>query len=289
MLHHENGGKRRFSRINAYLLGSYFISNFIGKSYSIIVNEIKLLIALKFKPQDSAFITEVHHITPEGEDSGVVYCEMQGRENSGESRAFLELIRAIYPNSGYSAETGGIMHNLRTSTNNEKVRKYHAEFYRPENLTLVITGEVDIKDVARALEPFEKRILQKPKKPEFERPWQTPIPPIEEALNKKILYQSDCEDCGLVFIGWRGPNCTKQNLKLTACSVLLRYLSETAVSPLQRELVEIDDPYASHVSYNIVENYEALLYFGFENVPIQKIDGVWNKVKAILGNLAEGK
>lgn len=70
---------------------------------------------------DSGFITEVHHISGEGEDGGVVYCEMQGRENSGEMRTHLELIRAIYPNCGYSSETGGIMHNLRTSTTNQKV------------------------------------------------------------------------------------------------------------------------------------------------------------------------
>jgi len=30
----------------------------------------------------SAFITEVHHINGKGEDSGVVYSEMQGRENT---------------------------------------------------------------------------------------------------------------------------------------------------------------------------------------------------------------
>jgi len=29
------------------------------------------------------FDTEVHHINEEGADAGVVYCEMQGRENSG--------------------------------------------------------------------------------------------------------------------------------------------------------------------------------------------------------------
>lgn len=103
----------------------------------------------------------MHHIAADGKDGGVVYCEMQGRENSAESRACLALLREIYPNCGYSAETGGIMHNLRTSTTNEKVRNYHSAFYRPENLTLIITGPVSIEDVAKALEPFEKRILSK--------------------------------------------------------------------------------------------------------------------------------
>jgi Zn-dependent M16 (insulinase) family peptidase len=41
----------------------------------------------------SGYVTEVHHINAEGEDAGVVYCEMQGRENSGESRVHLEMLR----------------------------------------------------------------------------------------------------------------------------------------------------------------------------------------------------
>ena len=35
---------------------------------------------------DEGFYTEVHHITPQGKDAGVVYCEMEGRENTGPSR-----------------------------------------------------------------------------------------------------------------------------------------------------------------------------------------------------------
>ena len=33
----------------------------------------------------------------EGEDGGVVYCEMQGCENTGESKVHREMLRAIYP------------------------------------------------------------------------------------------------------------------------------------------------------------------------------------------------
>merc|ERR1719204_1582484 len=68
---------------------------------------------------DAGFLTEVHHITGEGEDGGVVYCEMQGRENSGESLVHLAMVRAMYPgHCGYKSETGGIMANLRESTTN---------------------------------------------------------------------------------------------------------------------------------------------------------------------------
>lgn len=66
---------------------------------------------------NEGFHTEVHHVTGEGQDAGVVYCEMQGRENSAPSLASRAYLRAIYPpESGYRSETGGIMKNLRSLT-----------------------------------------------------------------------------------------------------------------------------------------------------------------------------
>ena len=54
----------------------------------------------------------------------MVYCEMQARENSGESRTHLEMLRAMYPgHCGYRSETGGIMKNLRESCSHTKVGK----------------------------------------------------------------------------------------------------------------------------------------------------------------------
>lgn len=238
---------------------------------------------------DSGFATEVHHVSGEGEDGGVVYCEMQGRENTGESRAHLQMLRAAYPNSGYSAETGGIMHNLRTSCSNEKVRKYHAQFYRPENLTLIITGKVNSEKVFKALQPVEEKILLKGNLSSFSRPWQTPVAPLTESQDIKILYPSDEEDCGLVYIGYRGPNCVSDYMKLTACSILMRYLTDTSVSPLQREFVEIDDPYASKVSHSLIENLESLLCFVFDNVPVAKLETLLDKLKETLKRFETGE
>ena len=80
-------------------------------------------LTISFLHQDSGFVTEVHHVTGKGEDAGVVYCEMQGRENSGESLSYIEMKRAMYPEPcGYRYEAGGIMKNLRESCSNVKVR-----------------------------------------------------------------------------------------------------------------------------------------------------------------------
>lgn len=111
---------------------------------------------------------------------------MQGRENTGESRTILKLLKTVYPNSGYSSETGGIMHNLRTSTNNDKVRAYHKKFYRPENLTLIITGKVTPEQVFAALKPVQEKIKSKPKGEVFLKPWQTPVEKIRESQDIKV-------------------------------------------------------------------------------------------------------
>ncbi|XP_055534540.1 uncharacterized protein C05D11.1-like [Wyeomyia smithii] len=238
---------------------------------------------------DAGFTTEVHHVTEEGEDGGVVYCEMQGRENTGESRIQLEMLRAIYPNCAYSSETGGIMANLRTSTNNEKVRAYHAAFYRPDNLHVIITGQIEPDDIFKALEPIEQKILSKGELPPFVRPWQTPVAPLLESKTLKIVYPADEEDCGLLDVAWRGPKATSEYAELTACSVLLRYLSDTSVSPLQQEFIEIESPYASRVGYNIAENSESLLYIGFENVILDKMDAIFPKLMKVLKRIASGE
>ena len=53
-----------------------------------------------------------------------MYCEMQGRENTGESIVSRNLLENLYPSKcGYKSETGGIMKNLRDSTTNTKVIK----------------------------------------------------------------------------------------------------------------------------------------------------------------------
>jgi hypothetical protein len=52
------------------------------------------------------------------------------------------------------------MENLRSLTA-EKVRQYHRQFYRPDNLCLIITGMVSPQKVFEALRPVEDKIVKK--------------------------------------------------------------------------------------------------------------------------------
>ena len=42
-------------------------------------------------------MTEVHHVNGEGEDAGIVYCEMQAHENSQESLLYRAFMTEMYP------------------------------------------------------------------------------------------------------------------------------------------------------------------------------------------------
>ena len=49
----------------------------------------------------------------------------------------------LYPGaSAYEAETGGLPANLRNSTSNLKVRRYHEAVYTPSNFNLIISGGI---------------------------------------------------------------------------------------------------------------------------------------------------
>jgi len=69
-------------------------------------------------------LTEVHHINGEGKDAGVVYSEMQGRQNQQMDLMELAKQRLTFPDgSGYRSETGGLMEALRV-LKVETIREY---------------------------------------------------------------------------------------------------------------------------------------------------------------------
>lgn len=240
---------------------------------------------------DSAYMTEVHHINGDGEDAGVVYCEMQACENTGESRCHLEMLRLMYPGKcGYKSETGGLLNNLRTSTNNVKVRAYHKQFYHAKNLCVIVTGPVDPLEIFKAIKPIEDKIVEKNHHTiEHVRPWQSRVDPLLESASKKIQYSSDTDDDGLVYIAYRGPNVVENFEELISISILLDYLNSTAISPIQRDFVECSEPYCSSVSHSIIENSTSCFYLSFESVGKEYLDLVASKLNDLLNNIVDGK
>ena len=141
--------------------------------FSYLLTVVHTLICFCQNSREEDFLTEVHHINGDGDDAGVVYSEMQGVENKASNIIYFDLIRQVYPgNSSYTKQTGGKLKDLRESTNIERVREYHAKYYRPDNMYLTITGNIEPEALFASLEPVERKLMEKlDQYPAFEKPF----------------------------------------------------------------------------------------------------------------------
>ena len=53
--------------------------------------------------------------------------------------------------------------------------------------------------------------------------------------------------------------------------MLLQYLSDSPVAPLQARLVEVPDPFCSAISESVYENSETCIGFTFSGVPTEQL------------------
>lgn len=204
----------------------------------------------------SSFITEVHHVDVEGRDSGVVYSEMQGRENTPSDLAALALQRLANPtDSAYRSETGGLMEKLRVLTVDD-IRNYHHEYYVPHNLSLIVSGKLDTHDLLQVLqdqvEPSAVRHGQNhgPRPPGFKRPFvETPSanrPAFTKTIKKTIEFPEKDESMGEVWLSFRGSK-AGDFITNGAIDIIGNYLTSTATSPLNKDLVEIPEPLCASI------------------------------------------
>ena len=200
----------------------------------------------------------------------------------------IAFLQKIYPNSGYQVEVGGYLQNLRNSTTIAKIREYHRKFYRPENLVLSITGNIEEEELFEALMGTEEKVnnrrdveIREP----FQRPWQRPLEIInlDKDLISEVEYPSDDESTGHVMVGWRlTQKISEQTEKLGLYKVIMTYLTRKQVSPLELAFVDNADPLATGVSFEISRFKEPLLLIEFENVPIERIYDVVPRLDEVL-------
>ena len=174
------------------------------------------------------------------------------------------------------------MSNLRTLTV-DKVRRYHEEYYTPDNTILILTGNVKEEDFFNALDEVEALILQRrgesavngggdgsssssSSSSRVGRPWvASPLPTMNEntpgvyppytttsqAINSNsspltISFPSEDESRGTISIAWRGPPYDERS-QWAHLSLVWDYLTDSAASPLQLAFVENDDPLCADI------------------------------------------
>ncbi|KAH9982380.1 Metalloenzyme, LuxS/M16 peptidase-like protein [Lactifluus volemus] len=206
----------------------------------------------------AGFITEVHHINPQGENSGVVYSEMQGRENTSGDLMSLQAQRLLNPPaSAYRSETGGLMEALRKLTV-EQIREYHRTYYVPHNLSLIVSGKLSsgtealLSVVQTKVEPsiISHGQGKGSNPPGWKRPFmETPSArrePIKESLERTVEFPEKDESTGELMINYMGPPMNNL-LESKAIEVLGSYLTSSATAPLNKEFIEIESPLCTFI------------------------------------------
>ncbi|KAG9314439.1 Metalloenzyme, LuxS/M16 peptidase-like protein [Chiua virens] len=209
----------------------------------------------------AAFVTEVHHINAKGEDAGVVYSEMQGRENTSGDLMALRSQRILYPpGSAYRSETGGLMEALRVLTV-EQIQEYHSTYYVPHNLSLIVTGKLSsgtrslLSVLQEKVEPsiIEHRQNQGPRPSGWNRPFVETTSAsrerMKDVIKEAVEFPEKDESQGELLITFNGPPPTAF-LERKALDILSTYLTSSPVAPLNKEYVEIESPLCSYIYFS---------------------------------------
>lgn len=219
----------------------------------------------------SQFATEVHHITGEGNDAGVVYSEMQDHESEMESIMDRKTKEVIYPPfNPYAVDTGGRLKNLRESCTLEKVRDYHKKFYHLSNMVVTVCGMVDHDQVLEIMNNVENEHMSTVPD-HFPKPFSFALSDIKESTVHRVECPTDDASRGAVEVAWfaHSPSDLETHSSL---HVLFDYLSNTSVAPLQKDFILLEDPLASSVSFHIAEGVRCDLRLNFAGVPVEKLD-----------------
>mmetsp|Transcript_23076 Transcript_23076/g.64999 ORF Transcript_23076/g.64999 Transcript_23076/m.64999 type:complete len:1253 (+) Transcript_23076:22-3780(+) len=223
---------------------------------------------------DSGFITEVHHVTGEGANAGVVYCEMQARENEADDMVDRAMKLAMYPGRcSYKSETGGRLKELRELTN-EMVREYHKTYYRPDNLCVIVTGQVDCAALCKACAPTVESILKSDRiksLPPLEKPFSSPVPKPSESARISIAFPAEDEESGAKCeFAWHGP-AWDDMAEIAALQMWLVYLTQDSIAPLQKAFVEKDPALCGEVGFGMSEQTVYLFHISLSSINVKEL------------------
>lgn len=246
----------------------------------------------------AAFLTEVHHMNAKGENSGVVYSEMQGRENTSGDLMGLRSQRLLYPlGSAYRSETGGLMSALRVLSV-EQIREYHATYYVPHNLSLIVTGKLSSGTkslLAVVQDKVEPSVISHgqnhgPRPSGWKRPFLETASanrsPIKQITKETVEFPEKDESQGELLITYAGPS-PNDFMERKALDILATYLTSSPVAPLNKEYIEIESPLCSYIYFS--EDTRATMvdlpiYIG--SVPVDELDNFDDKLIASFKRIA---
>jgi len=176
----------------------------------------------------------------------------------------------------------------------EQIREYHGTYYVPHNLCLLVCGKLAsgtsslLKVIQEQIEPTLVSHGQNkgPRPPGWKRPFlETETAhrqAITETIKKTVEFPEKDESVGELIISFLGP-ATSAFLERKALDIVGTYLTSSAVAPLNKEYIEVDNPLCTYIYFG--EDARATcvdlpIYVG--SIPTEHLDSFDEKLKASL-------
>lgn len=96
-----------------------------------------------------------HNVPGEGRYGGVVYNEMKGAHSSMERAVYRTIRQAIYKDSHYAYDSGGVPNMIPTLTYEHFLETYKSYYY-PANMRIIIYGDLSIQETLESILPYVK-------------------------------------------------------------------------------------------------------------------------------------
>ncbi|GAA5857078.1 hypothetical protein JCM9279_001947 [Rhodotorula babjevae] len=246
----------------------------------------------------AGFTTEVYCVNGKGEDAGVVFSEMNGRENGSGDLMALRQQRALYSKeNGLRSETGGLMEALRV-LKVEQIREYHSSKYVPQNITLIVNGRS--LNPTNLLNTLTDKVIpsivahgqaQGKRPPGWVRPFvetSTSKNPakLTEDRTEVVDFPEKSEDVGELMVSWIGVE-HNDYLHDLALEILGLYLTDSAVSPLSKEFIEVDEPSCTDITFYASSENPTIITSYISSVPFAELDTLGPRFRTALARIVE--
>ncbi|XP_063697601.1 uncharacterized protein C05D11.1-like [Culicoides brevitarsis] len=216
------------------------------------------------------------------QNEGIITPRLLIEEHDCNAMIIREVYRHLYPETDFLLE----VLSMKKDCSIEEIRDYHTKHYAPANTTIFIAGPIEPDEIFTSLQDLETKIKNKELE-SFERSFNTELTPLEENIVKTIEYHSEEESTGFVCLAWRGPNIITEYENFIACKILLKYLCGSSISPIQRLMLEIENPLASHISYQFIECLEVIMLINLSGINLDRISEVDEKLMEVLNGIVE--
>ncbi len=188
------------------------------------------------------FEKEAWHLEPDGQGgvaiSGVVFNEMQGRDNQPDYILWMQNIKQLYPDLAFhTSNSGGDPAAIPDLSYEQFVETYN-RFYSTQNAIFYLSGEMGLDEELAYID----RVLCDKGTSELEKPAPAPLQAPVISPDGEAFYQlAETEElAGNTHLMLTYVTDADKPEELLALSLLSRYMAETTESPLERVVLAAD-------------------------------------------------